>query len=249
MPLQWFGDVPMLARPEARASDAALARGDGALLIHAGWKGNIVEQDLGKPSARHQPVVEGGRAQELCGDFSEGRIARREKPERVHRRGKPESSRSKKCGHARLEKQLQQILRGIRFVAQVLDLSEPMQALGFQSDAFVNRGRRRTLPKTLRRFGDQLRRNVFMVVQHPSLAKQRGEAGRERQIFGDGGRVAANTGGTRRTQRRVRGIRLLHGRTKQAGELGQFARDQLFTKFEIRQHAITRGELAMPSAE
>lgn len=34
-------------------ADAAFERDDGALSIHAGWKGNIAKQGLGKPAAGH----------------------------------------------------------------------------------------------------------------------------------------------------------------------------------------------------
>ena len=185
--LQWFGAGLMLSRSDTHASAVALARGDGALLVHAGWKGNIAKQGLGKSSAGHQSIVKGCRAEKLGSHLAECRLAGRQEPEGVYRCREPEPSSSKKCREALLEKELQQILRGVGFVAQVFDLSEPVQAFGFEANAFVYRRWRRALAKSLRCLGDQLRRNVLMVVEHASFAKQGCETRRVGEIFGDGG--------------------------------------------------------------
>src|SRR5574340_1408280 len=154
--------------------------------VHAGGQGNVVKQEIGKPPAAGQPLVERCGAEEPAGRFAECRIPRGQEPERVDGRRQPEASDPKKRRKTVLKKNVQQVLRGGGFVAQILDLSQPVETIGFQTDAFMEAGRRRTLAEPLGGLVDQLRRDFIVIIENPSLAEERSQAGRIVDIIGDG---------------------------------------------------------------
>ncbi len=159
---------------------------DWSLLIHARWKRDVMEQGVGESPTAHESFVKRGRTEELTGQVAECRIARSHEAERIDRRCEPEAPGSKECRETVLEKDLQEVLGRVGFVAQIFDFAQPMETVRFQTDAFMETGCRRTLAEPLRGFGDHLSRNLLMVKQNPPLAEQGRQPGRIVEILGDG---------------------------------------------------------------
>lgn len=101
-------------------------RDSEAWSVHAGRKGNLAKEGVRESASGGQPVVEGRRAQKLTGQLSERRVAGGQESQGIDRRREPQASDAKERRHALFEEQLQEILRRVGSVAQVLDLAQPM---------------------------------------------------------------------------------------------------------------------------
>ena len=86
-------------------------------LIHSRWKWDITEQSVREPSTAHESFVKRGRAQELAGQVAECRLARGHEAKRINRRGEPKASSSKEGRETILEKDLEEVLGRVGFVA------------------------------------------------------------------------------------------------------------------------------------
>lgn len=145
-----------------------------------------MKQGVRQPPAVLETVVEGRRAEEQTGQFAECRITRRDEAQGVDRRCQPESADAKECDQAILKEQLQQVLGRGRFVAQVFDLAQPVEAFGLEPNPLMEAGWGRALSKPLRGLFDQVRCDVVMVVEDSPLAQERRQAWGMFEVLDDG---------------------------------------------------------------
>ena len=129
--------------------------------------------------------MQGGRAQELTGQVGERGIARGEESKCIDGCGEPQTADSKEGRETILKKDVQEVLGCTGLLAQIFDLSEPVETIGLQPNTFMEVSRRRTLTEPLSGLRDQLCRNIFIVVQDPPLTEQRGKAWRIFDVLGD----------------------------------------------------------------
>ena len=148
-----------------------------SLLIHAGWKRDVAKECLGESPTTRESVMKRGRAQELAGQVAECRIARGHEPEGIDRRGEPQTPGPKEGRETFFEKYCRRYWAVLGLLAQIFHFSQPVETIRFQTNTFIETGRRGTLAESLSGFRDELRRNILVIIQNPAFAEQGSQSG------------------------------------------------------------------------